>query len=525
MIVVEAHVHKSHIIIPFDRNQDFVGREDILDNIVQNLAPKTNSSACQMIALEGLGGIGKTQIALEAAYRVRDAYPECNIFWIPAVDATTFENAYRQIGQELQVPGMDDDKADVKALIKAALSRSGDDWLLIVDNADDVELLFGDASLYDHLPSSHKGSILFTTRTHEVVGKLDIPRANVVHVSEMSRPEAIELMQRYLGPRQMSDSKSATELLDFLADLPLAIKQASAYIDKTGITITRYLEHCRSSNIKFTELLSKDFEDRGRYKSAQNPITTTWLISFRHISRDNPLAARYLKYMSFLSEKDIPRSLISGDDELEMDEAIGALRAYAFITQRADQESYDVHRLVQLAMRNWLSQEGELKKSVTAAIQQLDEKFPFPKHENRETWIRYLPHAMIALEFCNSSTDEVVKSKSDLLYNTAESNYILGKYQNAEGLYQDTLALGRQVLGDKHPRTLTSMNNLAVVLQSQGKYEEAEAMHRKTLALTRQVLGDEHLYTLTSISNLAGVLQSQGKYEEAEAMHRKTLAL
>ena len=89
---------------------------------------------------------------------------------------------------------MDDDKADVKALVKAALSRSGGDWLLIVDNADDVELCFGGTSLYDHLPLSHKGSILFTTRTHEVAQKLDIRHANVVRVSEMSRPEAIELM-------------------------------------------------------------------------------------------------------------------------------------------------------------------------------------------------------------------------------------------------------------------------------------------------------------------------------------------
>ena len=408
--------------MPFGRNKDFVGRQSVLDQLLERIPPSADEGDCQRTVIEGLGGIGKTQIALEAAFRVRANHQDCSVFWVPAVNAPMFENAYREIGRQLKIQGIDDDEADIKLLVKAALSQSDNDWLLIIDNADDVELLFGTAtSLCDYLPFSRKGSILFTTRNHTVVRKLDIRQANVIYTTEMSRSEAIELLQLNLDGAQISDSESTTRLLDFLADLPLAIKQASAYMDQTGITTTQYLEYCQSSDEHLIGLLGKNFEAPARYESIQNPVATTWLISFRHISRDSPLAAQYLRFMSFLAEKDIPKTLLpSSDSELDVYEAIGTLKAYAFISERTGQESYDVHRLVRLAMRNWLAEEGELRVCVTAVIQRLDELYPFPEYENRVIWTRYLPHTLTAIEFQNNSTDETAKSR--LLFRVAQSN-------------------------------------------------------------------------------------------------------
>jgi hypothetical protein len=153
----------------------------------------------------------------------------------------------------------------------------------------------------------------------------------------MSRPEATDMLQKGLSAYQISNAQSIESLLDFLTDLPLAIKQASAYMIKTGMVVSKYLDYCRSSDEHLIELLSKDFNDRARYKSIQNPVAATWLISFEAISRDNPLAAKYLQFMAFLAEKDIPRHLLPPtDDELGACEAIGMLKAYAFITERAD---------------------------------------------------------------------------------------------------------------------------------------------------------------------------------------------
>ena len=162
--------------MPFGRNEDFVGRESTLRQLLERIPPGTHPDNCQRTTIEGLGGVGKTQIALEAAFRIRNEHPDCSVFWIPAVDASSFENAYREIGRALRVKGVNEDKADIKALVKAALCReSVGRWLLIVDSVDDVDLFIGSSGLSDYLPFSKLGSILFTTRNHEAVVRLDIP--------------------------------------------------------------------------------------------------------------------------------------------------------------------------------------------------------------------------------------------------------------------------------------------------------------------------------------------------------------
>jgi hypothetical protein len=195
--LVEEAPPQRHWIVPFGRNKDFVGRESILAQLLGRIPPGVDGDDCQRTAIEGLGGVGKTQIALEAAFRVRDEHQDCSVFWVPAVDATSYENTYREIGRQLKVEGFDEDKADVRSLVRTALGheRAGS-WLLIVDNADDVELLFGNTettALCDYLPFNRKGSILFTTRNHEAVVRLDIPERNVIIAAEMSRAEAVEL--------------------------------------------------------------------------------------------------------------------------------------------------------------------------------------------------------------------------------------------------------------------------------------------------------------------------------------------
>ncbi|KAK0745442.1 P-loop containing nucleoside triphosphate hydrolase protein [Schizothecium vesticola] len=515
---------KRHFIVPFGRNMDFVGRKPILGQLLERVPPSAMEGDCQRTAIEGLGGVGKTQIALEIAFRIGDALPDCSVFWVPAVDATSFENAYRAIGQQLSVPGIDEEKADVKALVKAALSRqSTGSWLLIIDNADDTNLLFGNNALADYLPFSRQGSILFTTRNHELGVSLVESESYIIPVEEMSRDEALKLLQQKLKAGQMSDTRSNEALLEFLADLPLAIRQASAYMAKKQISTTQYLELCNSSDEDMIELLSKDFEDRHRYKSIQNPIAKTWLISFRHISDHDPLAADYLRFMCFLAGKDIPQSLLPPAGRLKTVEAIGTLKAYAFISERKESDTYDIHRLVQISMLSWLAQKGERGEWATNVLQRLDDIYPSPEHENREEWIRYLPHTQHALQLWKRTDDE--KATPGLLSKVGKSFHNLGKYEEAEQMYRQALQLYQKVLGKEHPSTLGSMNNLALVLDSQGKYEEAEQMHRQALQLREKVLGKEHPSTLGSMNNLALVLDSQGKYEEAEQMHRQALQL
>ncbi|EXL45101.1 hypothetical protein FOCG_13864 [Fusarium oxysporum f. sp. radicis-lycopersici 26381] len=516
---------RQHWMVPFERNEGFVGREDVLRLLLDRISPSANKDACQRTVIQGLGGIGKTQIALEVAFRLRDADPSCSVFWVPAVDATTFENAYRDIGQRLRVAGLDDDKADVKTLVQAAMSRDDtDQWLLIIDNADDLELMFGSGALAQYLPCSTNGSILFTTRTREVTNQLDIYAAGIIEPTKMKREEAREMLQARLREDQVPDRASTDSLLDFLDDLPLAIRQASAYMFKTGISTARYLEYCLSSDATLVKLLSREFEDRGRYDRIKNPVATTWLISFKHISRDSQQAGEYLEFMCFLAERDIPISLLPpASDEMETEEALGTLEAYGFITRREEGESLDMHRLVRLAMWNWLRQEEQARQRYCDVVQRLDEVFPFPKHENREIWMRYMAHAQRVVESDEECEDEEAMSR--LLFNVAEALSMQGRYEGAAKLYRETQEMTEKVLGKEHLSTLSSMNNLASVLDDMGEYKEAEKMYRETLELSEKVLGKEHPSTLSSMNNLASVLDNMGEYKEAEKMHQETLEL
>ncbi|KAH7129455.1 hypothetical protein B0J13DRAFT_452805 [Dactylonectria estremocensis] len=516
---------KGHWMVPFERNEAFVGREEVLRFLFDRIPPGANGDACQRTAVEGLGGVGKTQIALEAAFRLRHTHPSCSVFWVPTIDATTFEKAYHKIGRLLGVSGIDEAQANVKALVKSALSQvDAGQWLLIIDNADDPMLMSGPKGLSTYFPSSMNGSLLLTTRTREVAVRLDIHTAGIVSTTKMSRGEATQMIEARLTDCQIQDTASTTGLLDLLADLPLAIKQASTFMHMTGMTTARYLEHFRSSDTISVNLLSQDFEDRGRYDTVKNPVATTWLISFEHISRDCPKAGEYLRFMCFLAERDIPLSLLPlANDEIEAEKALGALAAYGFITRRKDGLSIDMHRLVRLAMRNWLLKEGQEQQEYTGVIQRVQELFPFPVHENREVWVKYIAHAQSALESeveCGADEATVV-----LLSKVGIGFFGLGSYQYAGPLFQRSVELSENVFGKENMSTLSCMSNLAVNLDSQGQYGEAAKVKKETLELMEKVLGKEHPDILASIGNLAQTLAGQGNYIEAAKIQRETLEL
>ncbi|KAJ5621527.1 TPR-like protein [Penicillium herquei] len=546
-------------MVPFGRNRDFTGRESIVDQLCKQIDPTADAETCQRTAVLGLGGTGKTQVALELAYRLR---ARCSVFWVPAVDVGSFEKAYREIGRRLKVDGIEKSQNDVKALVKRALSQEeAGKWLLIIDNADDPKL-FGKASISNYLPFSLKGSILLTTRNQQVVQQSDISSKNTVSLSGMTRAESTQLLEKLIGS-QDSDHASMDRLLDFLVDLPLAIKQAAAYLVQTQIPVPDYLQFYQSNKTQ-ARLMSCDFEDQYRYEQVGNAVSTTWLISFKNIQRDNLLAADYLRSLCLLGEKEIPLTLIPHDeDELDVLEAIGLLRAYKLITSHKDVPVYDVHRLVRLAMRAWMRHENSLQGYATEVLQWVNYEFPRPRHRNQAMWMSYLPHAESIVSTTRSDVD--LPDEPDLLLNMGRAYLKLGKYNDAEVFcrrgvqarekvpghgHQDTLAdintlgivLGsngkfeeaeamhrralqakEKFLGPEHPRTLTSMNNLGVVLQQQGKFEEAEAMYRHAIQAKEKLLGPENSHTLTSIDNLGIVLQSQDKFKEAEAIHQRVL--
>ncbi|KAN0083379.1 hypothetical protein V8E54_002467 [Elaphomyces granulatus] len=546
--------------VPFERNRRFLGRHNEVVGLQERIMSKDQQLVRKM-AITGLGGVGKTQIALEIAYRIRDKKPEFSIFWIPATSVEKIEQAYMGIGERLGL--QDVTPADMKKTVKAHLSSDKTHpWLLIIDNADDMNMwTTSDASspaLKTYIPQSRYGFVLFTTRNQQVATSLVGPE--VISIHEMDDKMATDLLRASLIRKDLvNDSQTTTQLLHQLSCLPLAIIQAASYLNQTGISVATYLSLLEREENEMVELLSQDFEDEWRYAESKNPVAVTWLISFHQIQRLNCMAADYLSFMSCIDPRDIPLSLLPPDSsQVKQQNALGLLKAYSFITGQADDQTVSLHRLVHLATRNWLQTGGTLEQWMVNTGNRVGDIFPSNAHENRILWRKYLPHALFVLqskEFQNDKWD-----REDLVQKVAQCLYSDGRYHEAEVLFNEVFEKRRKrlknddeemlsstawmastyqeqgrwteaeklevqvmetlktVLGPEHPDTMTSMGRLALIYMDQGRWTEAEKLHVQVMETRKTILGPEHPDHLTSMSNLASTYRNQGRWTEAEKL-------
>ncbi|KFX88591.1 hypothetical protein O988_08963 [Pseudogymnoascus sp. VKM F-3808] len=519
-----------HWIVPFSRNKNFVGREQELSTLGQW---SKSEDVSHNMAVFGLGGVGKTQIALEFAYRMREQNPEYSVYWVPATDHLAFEQAYKQIGQALKIPGIDADGADVKQLVKDALSKKrAGPWLMVVDNADDISIIFQQpmdaeaikSALIDYIPSNPNGSTIFTTRNRKVVVKQ--AASNTILLEVMDLKDANKLLEKSLWRQELlSEVNFTKDLLQLLGFLPLGIIQAAAYINENDTTIEEYTSlYNDSDEAEVIEILSEDFEVHGRYKTAKNSIATTWLISLSQLTRSNQIAINLLSFMACMSNHNISESLLPpAPSKKQSLEAVSALKAYSFIRKRKDKPSFDIHPLVHLVSRNWLRKEQKLQLWTSKAVSRLVELLPDGGHKDRKTWTAYLPHAKYIL------TSAIVDKNNLQLVILAEKLgkclYSNGEYAEAYQVYERALALRRQLSGLENRDTLRNMFGMAEALNHQGKHKQAEYQHREILELRKKVLGPKDPEVGRSMNYLAQALYDSGKYAQAEQVHRDALAL
>ncbi|OAL50139.1 kinesin light chain 1 [Pyrenochaeta sp. DS3sAY3a] len=513
-------------MVPFSRDDLFVGRKDILTNIGERI---TAVHAHLRTALVGLGGVGKSQIAIEYAYRCRAAEPQTLVLWIHASDRSRFQQGCRDIADRLALPGRDDAKVDVLQLVCGWLSdaRNGR-WLMVLDNVDDDSVFFGDGTskpLESFLPQISHGMILITSRNEVAATNLVGGHGNVIQVKPMGEEEALALLHTRV-PFSESSRADAKALVNALERIPLAISHAAAYI-KTRASLTSissYLRLFLESEVNKVHLLSrKDWKDIRRDHSIRDAVIATWHISFKHIQTAEPQAADLLALMSMFDKQGIPRWLVQGtSSDLDFEDALAPLVSFSLVRTEIGKQALEMHRLVQLSMRKWLEGKKELSKWVKQSIAAVSEAFPSGEYETWEACKALLPHLNVVVGYAVEDEDDVL---GQARCNLNAGRYLLekGEYTAAERMTCASLAIREKVLGRKHPATLKSVRNLGFVLSMQGKYKEAEALHRQALETTEKLLGQEHLDTLTSVSNLGIVLQREGKYEEAEVMHRQAL--
>ena len=461
------------------------GREKLLANLDARLT-RDGAGGPQVVALCGLGGAGKTSLALEYAHR---HLAEVGVAWQfaagnPTVLAAGFVELAAQLGAS-DAAGIGNPVASVHSALAALPGK----WLLVFDNAPDG------ASIEGFLPPAGRGRVLITSQDQ------NWPHGQALQVPVLGTDVAADFLASRTGD---PDRQAAVDLAGELGGLPLALEQSAAYILATGGTLARYLEFFRERHA--------DMLCRGEPTGYRGTVATTWALAFARLEETAPPAVGMLRLLACYASEAIPLRLLLQrrpalneqlgddvapvlvpliDDPLAADDAIAALRRYSLITPAAD-GTVLVHRLVQMVTADQIPAElaGAWRQAATALIE-----VAIPNDPQRpNTWPDFaalLPHAQAAL------------ADSDGLERVAAYLGYRGSYQAAFDLQRKVLRARELALGPEHPSTLTTRANLARWSGEAGDAAGARDQFAALVPAFERVLGPEHPSTLTAVATLA----------------------
>ncbi|MEM1256433.1 MAG: tetratricopeptide repeat protein [Cyanobacteria bacterium P01_H01_bin.21] len=516
--------------VPYERNSFFTGREEVLQTLHQRLSQDKAAGLSQIQAIHGLGGIGKTQAAVEYAYRHRQDYQA--VFWVRAETDLEVRTGFVEIARLLNLSQQDaQDPDDTLRAVKHWLETNSD-WLLIFDNADHPALL------RPFRPNQASGHILVTSRaqTFDMLGI-----SQPVSLQEMPADEAVAFLFKRAN-RHTNDSAeqaAATALADELGFLPLALEQAGAFILRRKLRFSTYFSQYRKQRLA---LLERQQPTVGNEQQIARSVQTTWQLNFEAVREINPASAELLQVSAFVAPDKIPyESLISGRESLgnflsnalESEDQEGArfviaellepLSQYSLIRVDPDTDSFTIHRLVQEVVKVEMD-EAQCRLWAERTIGAVTQAFPNAEYGNWPSCDRLLPHAKVVIHLATTSQ---IESETTARLSARMGSYLKerAQYSEAESLFQDTLAMRKRLLGDKHPDVAESLNNLAEAYHHQGRYSEAEPLYRDALMMRKRLLGDEHPDVTESLNNLGLFYYYQERYGEAEPLLQDALAM
>ena len=508
--------------IPHLQNPNFTGRQAILQQMSETFNAGKNSVTTQSIV--GLGGVGKTQLALAYCYTHLDAYDL--IYWLSADSEPSLGESMMALAHRLKLiaPNVADQKAAVQALLHW-LSQTNQCWLLVYDNADLIE----PKQLTPFLPHTGNGCVLITSHNLDWHGL-----GQVLELGLFTLDEAVNfLIQRggtaaQEGGEQWAKAEVLAKKLD---RFPLALEHAAAYMAARG---SSYAAYHKLFTTRQTELWARaELPD-----SHHAIITTTWELAFNEVKK-MPGAVDLLNLCCFLDPEGIPLDLIQQvttlgapremplqtvvTDELALDDAIRVLQRYSFM-QRID-DKLTMHQLVQdVALRHM--GEEHAHDWVEVAIDLLTNAYRYDQHD-MSTWAAssdLLPHLTKATDLAECYgcvTNNVAYLNNEVGYYVKSS----GNYANAQPFFKRALTIREKVLGPDHPDTAVSLNNLGTLLRTMGDLTTARPYYEQALAINGKVLGPDHPHTASSLNNLGGLLQAMGDLTAARPFYERALTI
>ncbi|UKZ55213.1 hypothetical protein TrVGV298_009032 [Trichoderma virens] len=580
VIINQGDVHHHHVpappqpwkpirLIPYLRNKELVNRPDLVDKL-NGLLPQ-DSESFNDAALWGLGGSGKTQIALEYAYR-RCENPQCSVFWVHADTKAAFTHDYKNIAELFGLEGILD--GPELELLRAVNNRiqSEPRWLLVLDNADNLSLFgVGEAqetsgNLFDFVPKGTAvgsvGTVLWTSRDGQIAGSLVRPSHRAIKVSHMTSIEARELLTISRGKDSDDDAgnddndedRDIDQLLEELQWLPLAISQAGAYMRRAETTVREYLAML-SNNEERWPLLKEEQFDLHRKRDVPNSILKTWSISVARIEQENMLASEMLRVMAYFDNRDIPHGMI--DDaarsisttklsNMDVKRAIIRLKEFSFISLRKGEngsQSYEMHKLVQEATRYAVSTIKPMEQGVNSkwdttyfariAVQVVDNLFPNPSEEKDgegDKFLdmltpgeKYFAHAIQVADWVEISNQE--NTVCALLCRVSAYLRSRQRWKEKESVDGRILALHLHLFGPNHLDTILCEQSIAENYDKQHRYQEAAEVAVRVFKNLRTSVGEEDFFTLRALHHVADIMCKVFQFEQAEKLQTHAINL
>jgi tetratricopeptide (TPR) repeat protein len=500
--------------VPHLRNQRFRGRSELLDRLHEALHSGVPGSHVQ--AVRGLGGVGKTQLALEYLYRWAADYSV--VWWVRAEESATMRADYAALGAELGLPASEE-RVALGAVRRWLEHNSG--WVLTFDDVRDP------GELRELLPRAATGHVLLTTR-HAGATEVAAP----FPVGIFTRSESIE----YLTNRVGAETDVAGGLAAELGDLPLALEQAAAYVQARCISLSRYRELLDQYR---TEILS-----RGKPSSYPQAVANTWDISFDSVQKASAAAAELVSLCAFLAPDDIPRQLLRSTvggltgplaaalgSPLTRDDPASIAAEYSLVS--LDEDCLSVHPLVQTIACFRCSKKVR-EHWAAVALRFLVKAFTFDR-DDPTSWawtMRLLPHVLAATRHAEElgvgAEEEawLLNGVGRYLHSRAELDSALAHFERA-------LRLDEATFGPHHMRVGVRLTNIGAVLRDQGDLMGALASTRRALAIHEAILGSEDpavsveaaREVASASDGLGMILLDLGRLDEARAQVQRALDL
>lgn len=508
--------------VPYRRNAFFTGRDETLQCLDDALH---GGESAHPVALSGLGGMGKTQTAIEYAYRHRMEYD--TVLWARAETYETLLADYATMAQLLALPAQavpDWQRDAVKLWLE-----THHDWLLILDNVEYLALV----NMF--MPREYRGHMLLTTRLQALGGL-----AQRVDLEKMAPDEGALLLLRRtqaiehyatLEDAPGADFIEAKDIARAMDGLPLALDQAAAYIEETGCSLYDYIGHYRQQRLALLAMRGSSVVEH------PEPVAATWGISFQNVEQSNPAAAELLRLCAFLHPDAILEEILRAaadepgtamhsllGDAVRFDAAISVLRGFSLVRRNPETHTLSMHRLVQAVLKDAMPDDVQ-RLWAERTIRAINRVFPDCEEvTNWEMCRRCLPHVQTCVQHIEQ-WDIAFPEAAHLL--DQAGLYLLDQahYMQASAMLRNALAIRERVQGPDHADVAESLNNLAGVYLYQGKYVTAEPLLLRALAVRERAQGPEHPDVANCLNNLALLYNHQGKYALAEPLFQRALVI